>query len=111
MKPDTRIIVLTGYGNIATAVAAVNAGAVDYLSKPADADTIEAALLQRSEGPPPPPERPMSADRARWAPIHRVFEQFDRNVSGQARQLRQHRRTLQRFHRQHSPPELCTGAT
>src|SRR3546814_4324300 len=99
MKPDTRIIVLTGYGNIATAVAAVKAGAVVYLSKPADADTIEAALLQRSEGTPPPPERPMSADRVRWEHIQRVFEQCDRNVSETARQLRMPRRTLQRIDR------------
>jgi len=106
VKPDTRIIVLTGYGNIATAVAAVKAGAVDYLSKPADADTIEAALLQRSEGaPPPPPERPMSADRVRWEHIQRVFEQCDRNVSETARQLRMHRRTLQRILAKHAPRE------
>ena len=105
VKPDTRIIVLTGYGNIATAVAAVKAGAVDYLSKPADADAIEAALLQRTDGPPPTPERPMSADRVRWEHIQRVFEQCDRNVSETARQLRMHRRTLQRILAKHAPRE------
>ena len=105
VKPDIRIIVLTGYGNIATAVAAVKAGAVDYLSKPADADAIEAALLQKTDGPPPTPERPMSADRVRWEHIQRVFEQCDRNVSETARQLRMHRRTLQRILAKHAPRE------
>ncbi|MFN4088378.1 MAG: ActR/PrrA/RegA family redox response regulator transcription factor [Alphaproteobacteria bacterium] len=105
VKPEARIIVLTGYGNIATAVAAVKAGAVDYLSKPADADAIEAALLQRSDGPPATPERPMSADRVRWEHIQRVFEQCDRNVSETARQLRMHRRTLQRILAKHAPRE------
>ena len=81
VRPDARVVILTGYGNIATAVAAVKAGAVDYLSKPADADMIEAALLVRAEALPPPPEDSMSANRVRWEHIQRVCEQCDRNVS------------------------------
>lgn len=101
-RPESRIVMLTGYGNIATAVAAVKAGAVDYLPKPADADAVEAALL--TDGPlPPPPENPMSADRVRWEHIQRVFEQCDRNVSETARRLKMHRRTLQRILNKHAP--------
>lgn len=102
-RPDTRIVMLTGYGNIATAVAAVKMGALDYLPKPADADAIEAALLRREDDLPPPPENPMSADRVRWEHIQRVFEQCDRNVSETARRLRMHRRTLQRILNKHAP--------
>jgi two-component system response regulator RegA len=102
-RPDARAIVLTGYGAIATAVAAVKIGAVDYLSKPADADDIEAALLARGEGKPAPPENPMSADRVRWEHIQRVFELCDRNVSETARRLNMHRRTLQRILAKRSP--------
>ncbi len=102
-RPDARIIVLTGYGNIASAVAAVKQGAVDYLSKPADADVIEAALLQRGAALPPPPEQPMTADRVRWEHIQRVFEQCDRNVSETARRLRMHRRPLQRILSKYAP--------
>jgi len=104
-RPDIRAVILTGYGNIATAVAAVKAGAVDYLPKPADADAIENALLQSGDGPPPPPENPMSADRVRWGHIQRVYEQCDRNVSETARRLRMHRRTLQRILAKHAPRE------
>ncbi|MBM3570744.1 MAG: ActR/PrrA/RegA family redox response regulator transcription factor [Alphaproteobacteria bacterium] len=102
-RPDMRIIMLTGYGNIATAVAAVKAGAVDYLPKPADADAIEGALLARGDTMPPPPENPMSADRVRWEHIQRVYEQCDRNLSETARRLRMHRRTLQRILKKHAP--------
>jgi len=102
-RPDARIIVLTGYGNIASAVAAVKQGAVDFLSKPADADAIESALLQRGPSLPPPPEQPMTADRVRWEHIQRVFEQCDRNVSETARRLRMHRRTLQRILSKYAP--------
>lgn len=102
-RADTRIVMLTGYGAIATAVAAVKAGAVDYLPKPADADAIEAALLSRDGALPPPPELPMSAERVRWEHIQRVFEQCDRNVSETARRLRMHRRTLQRILAKHAP--------
>ncbi len=105
VRPDVRIIMLTGYGNIATAVAAVKLGAVDYLSKPADADAIEAALLAKEGEHPEPPERPMSADRVRWEHIQRVYELCDRNVSETARRLNMHRRTLQRILAKHSPRE------
>jgi len=102
-RPESRIVVLTGYGNIATAVAAVKAGAVDYLPKPADADAVEAALLADGRPLPPPPDNPMSADRVRWEHIQRVFEQCDRNVSETARRLKMHRRTLQRILNKHAP--------
>jgi two-component system, response regulator RegA len=102
-RADARIIVLTGYGNIATAVAAVKVGATDYLPKPADADQVEAALLERGEALPPPPCNPMSADRVRWEHIQRVYEQCDRNVSETARRLRMHRRTLQRILAKYAP--------
>ena len=96
-RPDARIIVLTGYGAIATAVAAVKMGATDYLAKPADANDLTAALLSTKDVLPPPPNNPMSADRIRWEHIQRVFEQCDRNVSETARRLHMHRRTLQRI--------------
>lgn len=102
-RPDCRVVVLTGYGAIATAVAAVKIGAVDYLSKPADAHDITNALLARGEALPPPPENPMSADRVRWEHIQRVYEQCDRNVSETARRLNMHRRTLQRILAKRSP--------
>ncbi len=102
-RMDARIIVLTGYGAIATAVAAVKIGATDYLSKPADANDIMNALLARPENKPPPPENPMSADRVRWEHIQRVFELCDRNVSETARRLNMHRRTLQRILAKRSP--------
>jgi len=105
VRPDSRIIMLTGYGNIATAVAAVKLGAVDYLSKPADADALEAALLAGAGEKPPPPEHPMSADRVRWEHILRVYELCDRNVSKTARRLNMHRRTLQRILAKRSPKE------
>jgi two-component system response regulator RegA len=104
-RPDMRIVILTGYGNIASTVAAVKAGAVDYLAKPADADEVEAALLAGNDGKAPPPERPMSADRVRWEHINRVYELCDRNVSETARRLNMHRRTLQRILAKHSPRE------
>ncbi len=102
-RGDSRVIVLTGYGNIATAVAAVKAGATDYLPKPADADQVLAALLAEEGDLPPPPEHPMSADRVRWEHIQRVYEQCDRNVSETARRLRMHRRTLQRILAKYAP--------
>ena len=103
LRPDCRVVVLTGYGAIATAVAAVKIGATDYLSKPADADDVEKALLSRDGDKPPPPENPMSADRVRWEHIQRVFELCDRNVSETARRLNMHRRTLQRILAKRSP--------
>ncbi len=104
-RPEARIVMLTGYGNIATAVAAVKAGAVDYLGKPTDADQVEAALLAKGGDLPPPPDKPMSADRVRWEHIQRVYEQCDRNVSETARRLNMHRRTLQRILSKHAPRE------
>jgi two-component system, response regulator RegA len=102
-RPAARIVMLTGYGNIATAVAAVKAGAIDYLPKPADADAVERALLAQEDGAPEPPEDPMSADRVRWEHIQRIFELCDRNVSETARRLKMHRRTLQRILSKHAP--------
>jgi two-component system response regulator RegA len=102
-RPDARVVVLTGYGAIATAVAAVKIGATDYLSKPADAADVMNALLATSDELPPPPENPMSADRVRWEHIQRVYELCDRNVSETARRLNMHRRTLQRILAKRSP--------
>ncbi len=102
-EAHTRIVMLTGYGNIATAVSAVKLGAVDYLPKPADADAVEAALVKHDGLLPPPPENPMSADRVRWEHIQRVYEQCGRNVSETARRLRMHRRTLQRILNKYAP--------
>lgn len=101
-RGDSRTIILTGYGNIATAVTAVKLGAVDYLAKPADADDVYAALVNTGERP-DPPENPMSADRVRWEHIQRVYEMCDRNVSETARRLKMHRRTLQRILSKRSP--------
>tara|TARA_A100001011_G_C14130911_1_gene765395 strand:- start:83 stop:622 length:540 start_codon:yes stop_codon:yes gene_type:complete len=103
VRPDSKIIVLTGYGAIATAVAAVKIGATDYLAKPADANDITNALLANSGERPPPPDNPMSADRVRWEHIQRVFELCNRNVSETARRLNMHRRTLQRILAKRSP--------
>ena len=101
--PESRVIMLTGYGNISTAVAAVKDGAIDYLAKPADADDVEKALLADPNKKAPPPENPMSADRVKWEHIHRVFELCNRNVSETARRLKMHRRTLQRILSKRSP--------
>lgn len=102
-NPDARTIMLTGYGNITTAVTAVKLGAVDYLAKPADADDIYAALMNEGGDKAPPPENPMSADRVRWEHIQRVYELCDRNVSETARRLNMHRRTLQRILAKRAP--------
>src|SRR5581483_1413775 len=102
-RPTSRIVMLTGYGNIATAVAAVKAGAIDYLPKPADADAVERALLAQEGEAPEPPADPMSADRVRWEHIQRIFELCERNVSETARRLKMHRRTLQRILSKHAP--------
>ena len=98
-----KIIMLTGYGNIPTAVAAIKQGAIDYLAKPADADDVEKALLADPSKKAQPPENPMSADRIKWEHIHRVFELCNRNVSETARRLKMHRRTLQRILSKRSP--------
>jgi len=102
-RPEARGIVLTGYGNIATAVNAVKLGAVDYLSKPADADDVVTALLAIDGKSADPPENPMSADRVRWEHIQRVYELCGRNVSETARRLNMHRRTLQRILAKRAP--------
>ena len=99
----SRIIMLTGYGNIPTAVAAIKHGAIDYLAKPADADDVEKALLADPKSKAQPPENPMTADRVKWEHIHRVFELCNRNVSETARRLKMHRRTLQRILSKRSP--------
>ena len=100
---NSRIIMLTGYGNIPTAVAAIKEGAIDYLAKPADADDVEKALLADPKKKAEPPINPMSADRVKWEHIHRVFELCNRNVSETARRLKMHRRTLQRILSKRSP--------
>ena len=100
---ECKIIMLTGYGNIPTAVAAIKQGAIDYLAKPADADDVEKALLADRDKKAQPPENPMSADRIKWEHIHRVFELCNRNVSETARRLKMHRRTLQRILSKRSP--------
>tara|TARA_Y100000590_G_C15524294_1_gene940617 strand:- start:463 stop:1026 length:564 start_codon:yes stop_codon:yes gene_type:complete len=100
---NSKIIMLTGYGNIPTAVAAIKHGAIDYLAKPADADDVEKALLADPESKAQPPENPMTADRVKWEHIHRVFELCNRNVSETARRLKMHRRTLQRILSKRSP--------
>ena len=102
-RPEARGIILTGYGNIATAVNAVKMGAVDYLSKPADADDVVAALLNLENSKIEPPENPMSADRVRWEHIQRIYELCGRNVSETARRLNMHRRTLQRILAKRAP--------
>ena len=99
----SRVIMLTGYGNIPTAVAAIKEGAIDYLAKPADAEDVEKALLADPDKKAQPPENPMSADRVKWEHIHRVFELCNRNVSETARRLKMHRRTLQRILSKRSP--------
>lgn len=105
INPATRSLLLTGYGNIATAVAAIKSGAIDYLPKPAEIDQIYNALTSLKDILPPPPDNPMTADRVRWEHIQRVFIQCKRNVSETARRLRMHRRTLQRILNKHAPKE------
>ena len=105
LNPDTRSLLLTGYGNIATAVAAIKSGAIDYLPKPAEIEQIFEALVSSKDILPPPPDNPMTADRVRWEHIQRVFIQCNRNVSETARRLRMHRRTLQRILNKHAPKE------
>jgi two-component system response regulator RegA len=102
-RPDARGIILTGYGNIATAVTAVKLGAFDYLAKPADADEIYNALVAIQHDKAMLPENPMSADRVRWEHIQRIYELCGRNVSETARRLNMHRRTLQRILAKRAP--------
>ncbi|MCX7346652.1 MAG: ActR/PrrA/RegA family redox response regulator transcription factor [Alphaproteobacteria bacterium] len=102
-RPEARVVVLTGYGNIATAVTAVKLGAIDYLAKPADADAVYGALVGDSDSRTVLPDNPMSADRVRWEHIQRVYELCNRNVSETARRLNMHRRTLQRILAKRAP--------
>ena len=102
-RPDARGVILTGYGNIATAVTAVKLGAFDYIAKPADADDIHNALVSSGEDKPQLPDHPMSADRVRWEHIQRIYELCERNVSETARRLNMHRRTLQRILAKRAP--------
>ena len=102
-RPDARGIILTGYGNITTAVTAVKLGAFDYLAKPADADEIFHALMATQHDRAAVPENPMSADRVRWEHIQRIYELCGRNVSETARRLGMHRRTLQRILAKRAP--------
>jgi two-component system response regulator RegA len=103
--PSAKIVILTGYGNIATAVVAIKAGAVDYLAKPAEPDAIEAALRHAGTALPPPPEVPMSAERVKWEHIQRVYHQCGGNISETARKLNMHRRSLQRILQKYAPQE------
>jgi len=103
VRPEARVVVLTGYGNIASAVSAVKLGAFDYLAKPADADDIFKVLMTKKAHAPEPPENPMSADRVRWEHIQRIYELCNRNVSETARRLNMHRRTLQRILAKRAP--------
>ncbi len=93
----TRIVVLTGYASIATAVEAIKLGATYYLSKPADADDIVAAFHRDSgDAFAPVNQAPLSVNRLEWEYIHRVLMENQGNISGTARALGMHRRTLQR---------------
>jgi two-component system response regulator RegA len=97
MLPDIRILLLTGYASIATAVEAIKLGATHYLPKPADADEILAALgRDAGDEAITPPEAPMSVDRLEWEHIQKVLAEHDGNISATARALKMHRRTLQR---------------
>jgi two-component system response regulator RegA len=102
-RPEARAIILTGYGNIVTAVTAVKLGAFDYIAKPADADEIYSALMATRHDKAELPENPMSADRVRWEHIQRIYELCGRNVSETARRLNMHRRTLQRILAKRAP--------
>jgi two-component system, response regulator RegA len=96
-RADARAIVLTGYGNLATAVRAAKIGAIDYFTKPVDADDIASVLLAPKDCKPEPPKQTMTAERARWGHIQNIYASCGHNVSEAARQLAMHRRTLQRI--------------
>src|SRR5579885_1301487 len=102
-RPDARAIILTGYGNIATAVNDVKLGAVDYLAKPVNGDGVVASRLALDNNKVEPPDILMSADRVRWEHIQRIYELCGRNVSETARRLNMHRRTLQRILAKRAP--------
>jgi two-component system response regulator RegA len=96
-RAEARAIILTGYGNLSTAVKAAKIGAIDYFTKPVDADDIATVLLAPEHYKPEPPKQPMTAERARWEHIQNIYASCGRNVSEAARQLAMHRRTLQRI--------------
>lgn len=96
-QENARAIVLTGYGNLATAVRAAKIGAIDYITKPVDADDIASVLLTPKDCKPNPPKQPITAERARWEHIQNIYAMCGRNVSEAARRLTMHRRTLQRI--------------
>lgn len=99
--PTAKIVVLTGYASIATAVEAIKLGATHYLAKPVNVDELLAAFATadvpegKTAGNPPPSE-PLSVDRMEWEHIQRVMLEYDGNISATARALKMHRRTLQR---------------
>lgn len=96
-SPQSKIVVLTGYSSITTAVEAIKLGAINYLCKPADADEILAAFQQQNGNPDAPvAEQPMSVNRLTWEHIQKVLHEHDGNISATARALGMHRRTLQR---------------
>jgi two-component system response regulator RegA len=98
LNPAMKILMLTGYSSIATAVAAIKQGAMDYACKPLDADAILAKLRLAEHSPLPVavPEQPLSVDRMEWEHIQRVLAEHAGNISATARSLGMHRRTLQR---------------
>lgn len=97
LDENTRIVMLTGYASVATAIEAIKLGAVHYLTKPANADEILAALF-RDEGDASAPisDNPLSVKRLEWEHLQKVLNECDGNISAAARKLRMHRRTLQR---------------
>jgi two-component system response regulator RegA len=97
LDPEMRVLILTGYSSIATAVEAIKRGACNYLCKPADADDVLAGLLsEHADLDSLVPENPMSVDRLQWEHIQRVLAEHEGNISATARALGMHRRTLQR---------------
>ncbi|MFC3607831.1 response regulator transcription factor [Stutzerimonas tarimensis] len=97
LDPEMRVLILTGYSSIATAVEAIKRGACNYMCKPADADDVLAALMSdHADLDSLVPENPMSVDRLQWEHIQRVLAEHDNNISATARALGMHRRTLQR---------------
>jgi len=102
LVPEMRILLLTGYASLATAVEAIKRGAHDYLAKPVDADAVVRALLDgegaapADDEPPEAPEAPLALRRLEWEHIQRVLTECDGNISETARRLGMHRRTLQR---------------
>ncbi|MFZ2852905.1 MAG: response regulator transcription factor [Rhodocyclaceae bacterium] len=107
LDPNTRIVMLTGYASIATAIEAIKLGAIHYLAKPCDADEVVAALNKRAEGDStlPVADAPLSINRLEWEHIQRVLAEHQGNISSTARALKMHRRTLQRKLSKHPSKE------